>query len=304
MLGTERVRTLEPLSAAGGLVAVGSRLLVIADDRDELWDFPRSQNGPGREIVGVRRSPAPPGRRARKRWKADLEALVVLPDGGVLALGSGSTPARHGGVHWPTPVGDLPARPVDVGPLHAALERELEDLNIEGACVAGDRLLLAQRGNGARGVNALAVCALAPVLAAIAVGTPVPAAALLAVHPVDALGEADDGTPLTPTDLAVLPDGRLVVCAVAEGGGSTYEDGVCGAAAVAILDEDGRAASVHRLDRPWKVEGIVAELTPDGTIELLLCVDPDDVTVSSLLLRARLGGVATGVQTGKTSRLR
>src|ERR1700752_5286310 len=52
------------------------------------------------------------------------------------------SPQRHG----------LP----DLAPLYTALEeKEIPDLNIEGAAVSGDSLRLLQRGNGRAGVNAV-----------------------------------------------------------------------------------------------------------------------------------------------------
>lgn len=288
VLSPRVVRTLEPLSAASGLVVVGARLYVVADDADELGVFPRQGGGPGRLLPGLARGAPPEDAEERKAWKADLEALVVLPGGGLLALGSGSTPARRGGVHWPAPEHGVAARPVELEPLHAVLDAQLPDLNLEGACVSGDHLVLAQRGNGADGADALVVCALAPVLEAIGAGEPVPAAALLAIHAVTGLGAAADGTPLALTDLAALPDGRLLATAVAERGASTYLDGACAGAAVAVLHPDGRVRSVHPLERPWKVEGILGAPRGDGTVDLLMCADPDDPAGVAPLLGATL----------------
>lgn len=288
MLSPRVLRTLRPLSAASGLVAAGDRLYVVADDRGELGAFPRQGGGPGRLLPGLEQ-PAPPEDPAeRKARKADLEALVVLPGGGLLALGSGSTPARRGGVHWPAPEHDVAARAVDLRELHAALEGELADLNLEGACISDSHLVLAQRGNGAAGADALAVCALAPILAALAAQEPVPASALLAVLPVADLGTAADGTRLALTDLAALPDGRLLATAVAERGSSTYDDGACAGAAVALLGADGRVRRVEPLARPWKVEGILAAPRGDGTVDLLMCADPDDPGAIAPLLGTTL----------------
>ena len=46
-------------------------------------------------------------------------------------------------------------RRLDLAGLYTMLEADIPDLNIEGATVAGDRLLLFQRGNGRAGVNAV-----------------------------------------------------------------------------------------------------------------------------------------------------
>jgi hypothetical protein len=288
VLSPRVLRTLAPLSAAGGLASVGAFLYVVADDRDELGVFPRQGDGRGRLLPGLDRGAPPEDPAERKAWKADAEALVALPGGGLLALGSGSTAARRAGVHWPAPELGVAARAVDLEPLHAALDAELPELNLEGACITGDHLVLAQRGNGAAGIDALVVCALAPVLAALAAGEPVPGAALLAVHPVERLGAAADGTPLGLTDLAALPDGRLLATAAAEEGASTYLDGACAGAAVAVLRGDGSVQRVHPLAKPWKVEGLLAAARGDGTVDLLLCADPDDPSQAAPLLGATL----------------
>jgi len=288
VLSPRVLRTLEPLSAASGLAVAGAWLYVVADDRDELGVFARRGGGPGRLLAGVARGAAPEEPVARKAQKADFEALVALPGGALLTLGSGSTPARRAGALWPAPEHDVAARPVDLEPLHAALDARLPDLNLEGACVVGEQLVLAQRGNGAAGGNALVICALEPVVDAVRAGEPVPAEALLGVHAVPDLGTAPDGTPLTLTDLAALPDGRLLATVVAEQGESTCLDGDCVGAAVAVLHVDGRVERVHPFARPWKVEGIVAAPRGDGTVDLLMCVDPDDPAAVAPLLGASL----------------
>ncbi len=277
VLSPRVLRTLAPLSAASGLAAAADRLYVIADDRDTLASFPRQGAGPPRLIAGARTTTDVLG----KDVKADFEALVALPGGGLLALGSGATAARHTGVLWPAPELGVPARMVELSALHAALP--LPDVNLEGACVSGNHLVLAQRGNGPGGADALVVCALAPFLDAVRSGAPVPAEALEAINPVAGLG-AVDGVPLTLTDLAALPDGRLLATAVAEGGGSTYDDGKCAGAAVALLRADGHVLRVEPLGNPWKVEGLLAAPRGEGTVDLLLCADPDDPTAVAPLL--------------------
>ena len=67
--------------------------------------------------------------------KPDLEALALLP-GAILALESGSKPSRRGGVLWQLDGrGALAGEPrrLDLGPLYDALDRDIPDLNIEGA---------------------------------------------------------------------------------------------------------------------------------------------------------------------------
>src|SRR6185503_18389556 len=80
------------------------------------------------------------------------------PHGALLAVPSGSTPARHLGAVLPlaadgTLVG--PPRALDFTGVYTQLAREVGSLNIEGAAVVSGRLRLLQRGNGEHGVDAL-----------------------------------------------------------------------------------------------------------------------------------------------------
>jgi hypothetical protein len=288
MLSPRVVRTLEPLSAASGLVAVGDQLYVVADDRDELGAFPRRGSGPGRLIAGIEREAAPEDPVERKAWKADLEALVAVPGGGLLAMGSGSTPARRAGVHWPAPSSTSPPRGRPRAP---ATRRSTPSCPTSTSRAPASRRAprarpARQRRRGRRRARAVRVGSRPRGAAGRA--RPVPASALLAVHPVTGLGTAEDGTPLTLTDLTALPDGRLLATAVAEQGESTYLDGACVGAAVAVLRPDGRVEQVQPFTDPWKVEGILAEPRGDGTVDLLMCVDPDDPDAIAPLLGATL----------------
>jgi hypothetical protein len=95
-----------------------------------------------------------------------------------------------------------------------------------------------------------------------------------------------DGIPLGFTDGASLPDGRMIVSAVAEDTDNPYDDGRCMGTALAMIDGN-RLVSVDRLDRVCKVEGLQATVTGDA-IELLMVTDADDPQVAAELLTARL----------------
>lgn len=278
----------QPVAAASGAARIGDRLFVVADDEHDLAAFDLGSDRPGR-LIRAGRAALPDEPAERKRRKPDLEALVHLPDGSLVAMASGSTPARHEGLRWALdddgwPV--APPRAVDLRALHEHLATRLADLNLEGAAVVGDRLVLLQRGSGGAGaVNAVVSLALDAAVAEIAAGA-LGTDALQDVRTYD-LGGAD-GVPLCFSDGAGLPDGRLVFTAVAEAGGSIYHDGAFTGAQVGVLAADGALASMEPLEPPAKVEGITATPAADGAIELLLVVDADDPDIPSPLLRARL----------------
>jgi hypothetical protein len=277
------------LSAASGLVCVGANLYVVADDELHLGVF-STGNEPG-HLVRLFQGELPENKSARKRAKPDLEALVALPAadefpyGALLAIGSGSTPARGSGVLLGLdPNGALHGRTraVDLSPLLAPLAEEFADLNIEGAVVADAQLKLLQRGNRRHPDNGVAAFEFDAVMETLRAGS-VQAIAPSSIRRFRL--EAIDGVPLTVTDGTALPDGSIVFSAVAEDTDDAYHDGACVGAAIGMLDAAGDLRFLRRLDRPHKIEGIHAR--PAGTrLELLLVTDADDVQVPAALLSA------------------
>ena len=112
---------------------------------------------------------------------------------------------------------------LDLAPLYAELGRHFAQLNVEGATVCGDELLLAQRGNSAEGINAIVVLDLAAALAGSRASATLDADAVRAIERHD-LPEID-GVPASFTDLATLPDGRSSFTACAEATDDPVSDG-------------------------------------------------------------------------------
>jgi hypothetical protein len=280
------------LSAASGLVCVHSYVYVIADDELHLGVFPATGNEPG-HLLRLFEGELPDGKKERKKSKPDLEGLTLLPPdgryphGALFAVGSGSRSNRRRGALL-----ELDARGTVVGPSQAVdltaiirpLEGEFEALNIEGVVVSGAHLRLLQRGNKRHGANAIVSFTLAGLLDALRAGQ-VSAIKPSAIDAFD-LGEVD-GIPLSFTDGAVLPDGKTIFTAVAEDTDNPYDDGACAGAAIGMIDRNGMLRSVERLDKPYKVEGLHAQVRGDG-IELLLVTDADDPSVPAGLYTAVL----------------
>ena len=280
------------VSAASGLVRTGGHIYVAADDERELAVFPATGDGPG-HLARFLPGELPADPEQRKRDKPDVEALALLPagpgspGGALLALESGSKPNRRGGVLWDLDAdGALTGDPrrLDLPALYAVLEADIPDLNIEGATVAGDRLLLFQRGNGRAGVNAVIGLELAGVLPSLREGLLSPATLIGIVR--HDLGEVD-GVRLCFSDATAVGDAGVLFSAVAEGGEDTYRDGLCAGAAVGMLRPGGSLDWISPLDPPAKVEGIEAHRA--GTdVDLLMVADPDDPGSPAPLLAARL----------------
>src|SRR5688572_10489391 len=129
-----------------------NRLVVVQDDVHALALLD--------ETTGVVSALALPrgadGRRTfgtalgNKTLKMDLEACVVLPDGRLVALGSGSTPRRE---HVVVVTGNDDVRILEGPDFYAHLRSRPDfagsELNIEGAAITEGVLKLLQRGNGA-----------------------------------------------------------------------------------------------------------------------------------------------------------
>jgi hypothetical protein len=220
---------------------------------------------------------------ARKAHKPDFEALLSMPDGSLLALGSGSTAQRRRSVR--VELGPNPqVRVLDFSELYAALERELPELNLEGGAVWGECVWLCSRGNSERRDDALIELELHGFCAAIAAGRAPDAAVLRSVRRVQ-LGELS-GAPLSFTDLSVLR-GQLVFSAAAEASANTYDDGEVTGSIVGVLSALGLPQWPEQIPG-LKIEGICA--ADENT--LFLVADADDRGSRAPLLRARPGWAA------------
>ncbi len=283
------------LSAASGLVCVQQHAYVVADDEFHLGLFDLGGATPG-SLLKLFPGELPDDKAERKAQKPDLEALVQLPPlpglpwGALLALGSGSKKNRRTGVLLPLDAAGAisgPPQHLALKNLYKALEDHLGDLNIEGAFVSGDRLMLLQRGNKKSKLNALIDLPLADVLLALhnpGLDIDVKKRQITAFD----LGLVDD-VPLAFTDGAVLPNGDFVFSAVAENTDDSYQDGACLGAVLGVARVDGRILWRQPLQQPWKVEGVSARLQ-DGHIQVLMVTDADDPLVPAALLSAQIDG--------------
>jgi hypothetical protein len=280
------------LSAASGLICVGSTAYVVADDELHLGVFSSSGLAPG-HLIRLFDGALPDDKVERKRQKPDLEALALVPafadfpHGALLALGSGSRPNRGRGVLLGLDsLGAVRGSPhaLDMSPILGPLHDAFAELNIEGAVIVGDELRLFQRGNGSRPDNAIIRYPLSPVLDAMRSAC----ADIIAPTAIDRLdlGSIDD-VPLCFTDASALPNGDMVFCAVAEDTDDPYRDGPCVGAAIGIVDNRGHLGALQRLERPYKVEGISARQDGDR-LDLLLVTDADDPSVPAMLLSASI----------------
>ena len=278
------------LSAASGLVCANGRAYVVADDEHHLAVF-RDRDTPG-ELHRLFSTDLPQSTDARKRLKSDLETLVLLPAVGMsptaalLALGSGSHPNRNTGVVIPLDGDGEPSpnvRAFDLTPLYEPLRAQLGEINIEGAMVIGDELVLLNRGVAGLSDNAAARFCLSDLVDVIEGKRPALQPASIRRYQLGAIA----GVPLAFTDGAALPGGSWVFSAVAEDSADSYADGPCQGSAAGLVAAGGDIHSVHRLVPSAKVEGIAVQVGGDG-MAICMVTDADDPAQSSSMLLARL----------------
>jgi hypothetical protein len=274
-----------PVRAASGVAAYDGGWLVVQDDATHgcVW---RAGGGQRLRLLSpVQGHDTFEEASGTKRLKPDLEAVVTMPDGRTLALGSGSTPARMRAVLL------SPASVVVAGlaPVYAHVAEVLgtpaDRLNLEGAAVVGDSLRWFQRGLPSAGVPTGSVDVDLEGLLAAASGAPA-AVRVSAPRGYD-LGTIA-GVGLAVTDAVALDDGLVLVAAAAEDSATTYDDGPVVGSALALLDGE-RVLDTAELPLLGgvvaKVEGLAIAGRREEVLDLVAVVDADDPTVPSLLLR-------------------
>jgi hypothetical protein len=204
-----------------------------------------------------------------KRHKPDLEALLDLDDGRLLAWGSGSRPNRERALLFDLRSGGFEV--LDLTPLYARLRAELGELNIEGAARFGEHWVLGQRGAGRRAASALVLLDAS-------------AFPVLSFHSWAPLPLPDlDGVPLRLTELAVHPTEGLHFLAAAEATDDAYEDAPCAGSVLGQLDAQLRPHLVARLRPDVKAEGLAWWQPERDPGRWLVVADADDVSYRSPL---------------------
>jgi len=260
------------LSAASGLIVDGGRMFVIGDDETSLGVFPTEGDTPGK-LVDLLPEDLPRDPALRKASKPDFESLFRIPSAEtgqlqLCALGSGSTHRRRrAAVITIDHRGDVARIDVlDMAALFAALDKAVAEVNIEGAIVRGDELLLFNRGNNLRPQNTIITVNLAQALSGGNVD-------ILASSPIDL--PTMSGVSLCVTDACAMNDGSILISAVAEDTDDSYRDGAVIGAAICVLTSDLRLDRIEKLSSPIKIEGIQG-WREDRSIHVIAVSDPDD----------------------------
>jgi len=283
------------LSAASGLVQVGSWLYVVADDENHLGLFLRDGTDHGK-LIPLFSGDLPLEHEERKAAKPDLEVLTHIPpskkypDGALLALGSGSKDARQrGAIISFNEQGELGAvEIIDLASLYHELKEEIGKINIEGAAIIEKHIILFQRGNKKNKLNATIRFPLKQFYQHVLTGDKKPKHKLDAIITAYELGEID-GVPLCFTDATPLPDGTIIFTAAAENTSDAYLDGQCMGSIIGLINSQGDLHSTMAIDKIVKAEGVEAQLV-NNKVHLLLVTDADDATAPAQLYTAELVG--------------
>jgi hypothetical protein len=276
--------------SGSGLLRFGRRLLLIQDDA--LWLPSLDETG---QLHAVPLPADASGLRLfdDKRKKPDFEAAALV-GGRALLLGSGSLPSRE----RIAIIGqDGSALVVEAHSLYAALRAERRfagaELNIEGAVVVADQLLLCNRGNAAPHDPASAFDATIQVpLKELEryLGDPehslAPALGTIEQYWLGSIATVR----LTLTDAAERA-GSVYYLAAAEASADAIADGPVLGASLGLLGADARYALIEsETGAPLceKLEGLAAATERD---EWLAIADADDAGKPAELLRLHVQGL-------------
>jgi hypothetical protein len=278
-----------PVRAASGIAPFGDGWLIVQDDATYAAWWRQGAVTAIRVVEPVDGLEVFSAMAGTKHLKPDFEAAcAVTVDGvaGVLLLGSGSTDARMRAsmvTHTSFTVANL--TPV-YRRIAAALDIPADQVNLEGACLVGDRLRWFQRGNAAAGIPSGSVDLDARALLAAVTGRGAATRAEVGDPRRYDLGTVG-GVALAVTDALALPDGRILVSAAAEDTPNAFDDGPVVAAALALLDGETVVATAELPAMPGgvpKVEGVALRETLPSGVSLWAVVDADDPAVPSQLL--------------------
>ena len=259
-----------PFSAGSGLVRGQKCFWAVGDDLSHLIRIP---DGPGL-CKGYRMFPEnlPEDHDKRKKLKRDLEALLDLGDGRLIAFPSGSKKHRARGalIKLDKNGAFSSVKVVDFRPLIELLEKRIPDLNIEGGYVKGQRIVLLQRGNGKAGYNGTARMSLKGFLRGVRGDWSASRLRLkIRPRPLGRWGRVALGF----TD-GFWHDGAAYFAAAAEAGQDTYKDGDILGSVVGVLQKGRRPRVLAKLPRQ-KLEGLALRREKNGLLELCAVTDND-----------------------------
>lgn len=279
--------------AASGLVELGNRFYIVADDELHLAVFEKNVEKLG-SWIRLLPGALPLDYDQRKKEKPDLESIALLspyeyaPHGALLMVPSMSKRNRINGVlltlNSEREIAGEPL-PIEFGDLRERLKDMVEKLNIEGVVFLRNTIKLFHRGSRGKSKSAVIDIEAAPFLKQLH-DTHKPSAENIRGMTEYEIGEIA-GVPLQFTDAVKISDDRILFLATAEDTTNAIDDGASLGSAVGIIDAAGKIERVVRFDSREKLEGVSARII-DGTdkIELMLVADTDNEKVPACLFQS------------------
>lgn len=273
------------ISAASGLIKKGNEFFLVSDNERHIFSLnPVEPHLKAFEILKVKASKE---KTDKKVDKPDFESLAWLtpaewpPYGAIVAWPSASTPQRMKAVLAPFYMDGSFGKPIesDILPLAYRLQSDAKELNMEGILIRDGKVFFFQRGNAPKSKNGIAEMSLANWTRGMKNGDWSGKVKFDSIK----LGSMS-GVDLTFSDADWTSYG-LIALATAEDSGSAVTNGTTyGTVLVRIVE--GKSQILAKFDQTVKLEGIVAEETPQG-LELYL-VDDSDGDTASQLFKARI----------------
>lgn len=251
------------ITAASGLVHSNNTLYVVSDDERGIISLKLdlTEKAVLHSFGGKRLSEDP---AKRKKEKPDYECIALFSNS-LLLIPSGSTPTRDQAAL--VNLDDFKIESLSFKNSYQYLSKHIPELNIEGAVISGDHIILLQRGNGAKKFNAIIELKLE-----------------------DLLNDHLNQIKITPVDLgshnninlgftdATIHNGHIYFLSVGEASGSTYHDGQFEGAFLGIMGFDGMIQKLDPLQIYFKPEGLT--IIDDF---LYIVTDSDNRTIESKL---------------------
>lgn len=252
----------------------------VADDLNHLTFLPDKGRGLRRRIF-----PGEPSKVAarRKRMKKDIESLIDLGKGRLIAFPSGSKNRRCRGslIELHKSGRFKRSTELDFRPLMSLLDDKIPDLNIEGGFVTRRLLVLLQRGNGRARFNGIVKIKLKGFERGLK-GQWRKSKLDIRVKRVP-LGKWDR-VELAFTD-GFWHDDIAYFSAAAEAGNDTYRDGKVVGSVIGCLRKGKKPLILARL-KGEKIEGLALRSHKNGPLEIYAVTDADDPGRPSRMFRA------------------
>jgi len=278
------------LSATSGLVHVGNKYFMIADDDLNIGSM--NEDGSKAILKKILPGELPRDEKERKKKKPDFESLVRISDDrlageGLIAFPSGSKPNRFLAIFIPmTNKGKLDIEGLirfDVSPFLNSILKQNEHLNIEGVIIENQKLILFHRGNTDGDENRIFEFKKSDLVDLI-LGKNKETLFPIAKSEVVDLGNFE-GVKLTLTD-ATFFEGRQFFLAAAENTSNAIDDGEIKGTVLGEFLGPGHIRIIS-LFKKQKFEGLSLQRSKK-TIKLSLVTDNDDPTHPSNLYLFKL----------------